>query len=83
MDRDFIEKNQIVERCLLGKLPPKGGGLRARGAREPTLVDGRPYRASTVPSSLMKPAANGSSRKSPGSLGNDPAWSRASPASVW
>ena len=24
MDREFIEKNQIVERYLTGKLPPRG-----------------------------------------------------------
>ena len=40
MDRDFIEKNQIVERYLLGKLPPKGVGDFERVCREnPVLVE--------------------------------------------
>ena len=40
MDRDFIEKNQIVERYLLGKLPPKGVADFERVVREnPALVD--------------------------------------------
>ncbi len=40
MDRDFIEKNQIVERYLLGKLPPKGVSDFERVCREnPALVE--------------------------------------------
>ena len=40
MDRDFIEKNQIVERYLLGKLPPKGVSDFERVCREnPVLVE--------------------------------------------
>ena len=40
MDREFIEKNQIVERYLLGKLPPRGVSDFERVCREnPALVD--------------------------------------------
>ena len=40
MDREFIEKNQIVERYLLGKLPPRGVADFERVCREnPTLVE--------------------------------------------
>ena len=40
MDREFIEKNQIVERYLLGKLPPRGVADFERVVREnPALVD--------------------------------------------
>ncbi|MCU0759515.1 MAG: hypothetical protein MUF07_10050 [Steroidobacteraceae bacterium] len=40
MDRDFIEKNQIVERYLLGKLPPRGVADFERVVREnPALVE--------------------------------------------
>lgn len=40
MDRDFIEKNQIVERYLLGKLPPRGVSDFERVCREnPALVE--------------------------------------------
>ncbi len=40
MDREFIEKNQIVERYLLGKLPPRGVADFERVCREsPALID--------------------------------------------
>jgi hypothetical protein len=40
MDRDFIEKNQIVERYLSGKLPPKGVADFERVCRgDPRLVE--------------------------------------------
>lgn len=40
MDRDFIEKNQIVERYLTGKLPPKGAADFERVCRgDPRLVE--------------------------------------------
>ncbi len=40
MDREFIEKNQIVERYLLGKLPPRGLADFERVCREnPALID--------------------------------------------
>jgi hypothetical protein len=40
MDRDFIEKNQIVERYLTGKLPPRGVTDFERYCREnPDLVE--------------------------------------------
>jgi hypothetical protein len=40
MDREFIEKNQIVERYLLGKLPPRGVADFERVCREnPGLVE--------------------------------------------
>jgi hypothetical protein len=40
MDRDFIEKNQIVERYLTGKLPPKGVSDFERVCRsDPRLVE--------------------------------------------
>jgi hypothetical protein len=40
MDREFIEKNQIVERYLLGKLPPRGVSDFERVVREnPALID--------------------------------------------
>ncbi len=40
MDREFIEKNQIVERYLSGKLPPKGAADFERVCRsDPGLVE--------------------------------------------
>lgn len=40
MDREFIEKNQIVERYLLGKLPPRGAADFERVVRDnPALVE--------------------------------------------
>jgi hypothetical protein len=40
MDREFIEKNQIVERYLTGKLPPKGVSDFERVCREnPGLIE--------------------------------------------
>ena len=40
MDREFIEKNQIVERYLLGKLPPRGVSDFERVCREnPALIE--------------------------------------------
>lgn len=40
MDREFIEKNQIVERYLTGKLPPKGVTDFERAVRaNPKLLD--------------------------------------------
>jgi hypothetical protein len=40
MDREFIEKNQIVERYLTGKLPPKGVADFERVCRgDPRLVE--------------------------------------------
>ncbi len=40
MDREFIEKNQIVERYLTGKLPPKGVTDFERAVRtNPKLID--------------------------------------------
>jgi len=40
MDREFIEKNQIVERYLLGKLPPRGVADFERVCREnPALIE--------------------------------------------
>lgn len=40
MDREFIEKNQIVERYLTGKLPPRGVTDFERVCREnPSLVE--------------------------------------------
>jgi hypothetical protein len=40
MDREFIEKHQIVERYLLGKLPPRGVADFERVCREnPTLIE--------------------------------------------
>jgi hypothetical protein len=40
MDREFIEKNQIVERYLTGKLPPKGVSDFERVCREnPRLIE--------------------------------------------
>jgi hypothetical protein len=40
MDRDFIEKNQIVERYLTGRLPPKGVADFERVCRgDPRLVE--------------------------------------------
>lgn len=40
MDREFIEKNQIVERYLTGKLPPKGATDFERVCRsDPRLVE--------------------------------------------
>jgi hypothetical protein len=41
MDREFIEKHQIVERYLAGKLPPRGAADFERFCREnPDLLDG-------------------------------------------
>lgn len=51
MDRDFIEKNQIVERYLLGKLPPRGAADFERVVRDnPALVEelGLPERVNKV-----------------------------------
>ena len=40
MDREFIDRNQIVERYLLGKLPPRGVADFEREVREnPALID--------------------------------------------
>ena len=52
MDRDFIEKNQIVERYLLGKLPPKGVADFERVVRE-NFVLAVGYNVLAVPLAIL------------------------------